>query len=379
MFDNYDIFDRKKTRLHCVITTQSPLSHIGTVTGNVSNLKTLERIDINGDRRSVFAYSGNALRNGVIRRRGVSKALEVLGLEVNPDVHHTLFAGGRIDGSTGSDMELDAQIRKLMPWLSVLGTAKPAKVFGTKDAQMVQGRLNVGSAYLVCFESCDYVYEQFPGLIHPDAIEGIQAILRAKADLTEDPFNVPDKGSIAAYREAKQNYIPLLRKVMKSWTEYVMVDQTTRRDSTHDTELQKFLPAKEQELLAGDGEAKKKEKSDQMIASDRLIVPGAKLYSRWDVNCTDVELGFIVDALLAFSESPYIAGKGNRGNGLVSMQFWFEQGIDRGEFMVLGKGVNTLSPTANAAHAKYSEYLSVWSDYLSQAKESQELRGLLSA
>lgn len=60
------------------------------------------------------------------------------------ETHHTMFAGGQIDGSTASDMELDKKIRCFMPWLSVLGTAKPIGVFGTKEAQMVAGRINVG-------------------------------------------------------------------------------------------------------------------------------------------------------------------------------------------------------------------------------------------
>ena len=209
MFNNYDIYRRDRISLHVVINLLSPLSHIGEVSGNVSNLKTLKLLDFEGNPRSCFVYSGNALRNGILRRRGTSAALENLGLSVNPDVHHTLFAGGRIDGSTASDMDLDRKIRQLMPWLSVLGTAKPAKVFGVKDAQMVQGRLNVGSAYLICYESTPYVYEQFPGILPPDALEGIEAILTTRKDLISDPFIKPDKGAIIAFSEAKANYLPL--------------------------------------------------------------------------------------------------------------------------------------------------------------------------
>jgi len=29
MFNDYDVFNREKLTLHCVITTQTPLSHIG--------------------------------------------------------------------------------------------------------------------------------------------------------------------------------------------------------------------------------------------------------------------------------------------------------------------------------------------------------------
>ena len=383
MFSNYDIYDRDRITLHVVVTLLSPLSHIGEVSGNVSNLKTLKLLDFEGNPRSCFVYSGNALRNGILRRRGTSAALDELNLTVSPDVHHTLFAGGRIDGSTGSDMDLDKRIRQLMPWASTLGTAKPAGVFNKKDAQMVQGRLAVGSAYLMCYESAPYIYEQFPGILPPESLEGIEAILSSRADLTTDPFSKPDKGAIAAYNEAKANYLPVLRKVLRSWTEYLVVDQTTRRDSTHDPELRRFLKGQTQEgqlSLFGSAEKseeKEKKKSDQMIASDRLIMAGSKLYSRWDLHTTKVETGWIVDTLLKFAESPYLGGKSNRGNGLCSMEFWFQKGNQRGHFLSVVTGQNTLSPEASVAHTAYQAYLDQYRQFLTEAKESNELRGLL--
>lgn len=378
MFSNYDISDRHKLSLHLIITLQSPLSHIGEVTGNVSNLKTLKLIDIEGNPRQCFAYSGNALRNGILRRRGVAAALSHLGLCVEPNTHHALFCGGRIDGSTGSDMELDKRIRQLMPWLSVLGTAKPAGVFGVKNAQMVQGRLNVGSAYLVCYESAPYVYEQFPAALPPESLEGIGAIARAKSALSSDPFVPPSQEAIAQYTNAKAQYLPYLRKTLRSWTEYIAIDQTTRRDSTHDPNLQRFLPP-DRPLLAGEGNGKEK-KSDQMISSDRLIMARAKLYSRWDFYGTGVEAGWIVEALLKFGENPYLGGKANRGNGLVSMDFWYDtHDSDKGFFLSVGNGQKNMSIKASDAHIRYQEYLQVYRDYLDEAKESQELKGLLGA
>lgn len=381
MFSSYDIYKRDRITLHCVIDLLSPLSHIGEVSGNVSNLKTLKLIDFEGNPRPCFVYSGNAIRNGILRRQGTSAALESLELTVNPDVHHTLFAGGRIDGSTASDMDLDRRIRQLMPWLSVLGTAKPAKVFGTKDAQMIQGRLNVGSAYLVCYESAPYIYEQFPGILPPEALEGIEAIATARQDLIVDPFTKPDKGAITAYQEAKTNYLPYLKKVLRTWTEYLVIDQTTRRDSTHDPELRKFLqgqqPQGQLSLFGTTDKPEEKKKSDQMIASDRLIMAGSKLYSRWDLHTTTTETGWIVDTLIKFSESPYLGGKWNRGNGLCSLNFWYQKGEEKGHFLSVATGQNTLSPEATNAHTAYQTYLESYRQFLAEAKDSNELRGLL--
>ncbi|MGA1433425.1 MAG: hypothetical protein ACO32T_06570 [Candidatus Nanopelagicaceae bacterium] len=374
MFENYDIFDREKLTLHCLITLQTPLSHIGEVSGNVSNLKTAKLLDFEGNPRSVFVYSGNAIRNGILRRVGVAAALKELGIKVNPDTHHTMFAGGRIDGGTASDMQLDKKIRVLLPWLSVLGTAKPTGVFAAKDAQMIAGRTNVGSGYLVCYESAEYVYSQVPAILPPKVQPIMEQLLSAKNRLTSDPFNPTSVEDLDHWENTKAKYLPLLQKQMKTWTEYLTIDQTTRRDSTLDPNLLKFLPSENQNQLKGDSAAKEK-KSDQMIASDRLIMPGAKLYSRWDLTCTQVEQGWIFDTLLKFSESPYIGGKGNRGNGRVHLDFWFQSGEDKGLLCSLKDGI--LSDRFLKSHQKYREYINQYQQFLSEAKTSNELRNLL--
>jgi len=379
VFENYDIHDRTRTTLHCQITLKSPLSHIGEVQGNVSNLKTAKLLDLEGNPRSCFVYSGNALRNGILRRRGTASALDALSLEVNPDVHHTLFAGGRIDGSTANDMELDTRIRQLMPWLSVLGTAKPAGVFGVKSAQMVPGRIAVGSAHLICYESAELIYREFPGVLPVDAVSRLGEFLKAKSALGSNPFELPRQEDVEAFAQAKSDHLPYLRKVLKTWTEYLTIDQTTRRDSTHDPNLRRFLPGGEsQAQLIGDTAKKEKSKSDQMIASDRLIMAGAKLYSRWDLNTTAVETGWIVDTLLKFAESPYLGGKSNRGNGLVTLDFWYQQGTERGHFLSVATGQQELSAQAESARAAYQEYLGAYQGFLSEAQENSDvIRGLL--
>ena len=377
MFEQYDIHKRQRLTLHCVITLKSPLSHIGEVSGNVSNLKTIKLLDLEGRPRTCFVYSGNALRNGILRRRGTAAALEALGLEVNPDVHHTLFAGGRIDGSTANDMDLDTRIRQLMPWLSVLGTAKPAGVFGVKAAQMVPGRLAVGSAYLACYESAELIYREFPGILPPEVLSRLQEYLEFKDRLTTNPFETPTAEHVKAYLKGKLDHLPYLRNALRTWTEYLTIDQTTRRDSTHDSTLQKFLPLAEQKLLSGDSKKEDKKKSDQMIATDRLIMAGSKLYSRWDLNTTAVETGWVIDALLRFAESPYLGGKSNRGNGLVTLDFWYQRGDEKGHFLSVATGQQQLSQPAQEAHATYRNYLSVYQEFLAEAKESDAIRGLL--
>ena len=373
MFENYDIFNREKLTLHCVITTQSPLSHIGEVSGNVSNLKMLKLLDFEDQPRSVFAYSGNALRNGLLRRVGVTSALTELGLKVNPNTHHTMFAGGRIDSGTASDMELDTRIRKLLPWISVLGTAKPAGVFGSKDSQMVSGRISVGHAYLVCYESAEYVFNQVPGIIPSECQRAIKELITAKKSLSSDIFNPSTLEDCDNWLKAKNQYLPLLKKHMKVWPEYLCIDQTTRRDSTLDSSLAQFLSTENTPQLKGDGTIKEK-KSNQMIASDRLIMPGAKLYSRWDLECTQVEQGWVFDTLLRFSQHPYIGGKSNRGNGRVKLDFWFQSYSENGYLWGSESGIE--HEKFSISHQKYREYINEYQRFLSEAKTSTELKKL---
>jgi hypothetical protein len=381
MFENYDIFNRHKVTFHCLITLQSPLSHIGEVTGNVSNLKTLKLLDLEGNPRQCFVYSGNALRNGLLRRKGVASALEKLGLSVNPDTHHTMFAGGRIDGSTDSDMELDKKIRQLLPFLSVLGTAKPVGVFGHKKAQMVQGRINIGSAYLMCYESLRYIYQQCPGFLEHS--EMIKEVLETEFN---DPFTQPTIEQKQARIEAIKFNVPFLRQQYKSWTQFIVVDQTTRRDSLQDPALRPYL--QDQPLLKEDDfdekdkgiqeiKEKKAKKSDQMIASDRLIMGGSKLYSRWDFNGTNIEEGFIYDALLEFAKSPYLGGKGNRGNGLVSMEFWYNTDSEQGHLLSLGESSQIVTERVQNKLKDYHSYLDQYREFLESAKESKDIKALL--
>jgi hypothetical protein len=356
------------------------MSHIGEVSGNVSNLKTLKVIDLTGEIRPVFVYSGNALRNGVLRRRGIAAAMDGLGLCVNPDVHHTLFAGGRLDGASGADLDLDSKIRQLMPWLSVLGTAKPAGVFGVTKSQMVQGRLNVGSNYLVCFETAAYLWSQFPGALPPEAQAGVGRVMAARDKLSSDPFTPVSTEALQDYKSVLAAELPILRRRLRTWTEFVQSDQTTRRDSTKDPTLVRFLPPEPPAgLLTGEtAPAPEKEKSNQMIASDRLIVAGAQLYSRWDFHGTSVEEGFIYDALIEWGKSPYLGGKGNRGNGLCKMELWYQaEDGTRGPALTLDRGAALLTERTSLAHQRYTSYLDQYRQFLESARDSQPLRQLL--
>lgn len=381
MLNNYDPNNKEIITLHCIIELLLPLSHIGEVTGNVSNLKTVKLLDIEGVPRSCFAYSGNALRNGILRRVGISHVLTQTGLTVNPDVHHTLFAGGRIDGSTANDMELDNKIRHLMPWLSVLGTAKPVGVFGSKNAQMIQGRINVGAAYLVCYESIRLVASQIPGILPKNVVDAIKKL--REFECSQSPLEAIDESKATQWESLKSDIIPMLKKDLRTWTEFLTIDQAIGKDSTEDPNLVKFLASSNPLSIQGDlfspvEKPKVKVKSDKRITADRLIAAGSKLYSRWDINATKVEIGWIVDTLLQFARFPYLGGKGNRGNGLCKLDFWYQQGETKGHFLSVSTEKQLLSDVAKESHQAYREYLDSWKQYLENTNH-QEVRSFLNA
>jgi hypothetical protein len=392
---NYNpLKDRYHLTLHLKISLESPLSHIGEVMGNQSNLRTMAITDLSGRSSEVFAYSGNALRNKILRRCGIDSFLESIGTRVNPIAHQALFAGGFIDGGTGNDLELDRKLRQLIPPISVLGTAKPRGLFGSKDAQMIPGRINIGDATLVCLESAGYCFRSFPPVIPIDCLDGIESIVSAKKSLDRSRVDnwlgiAPDSEMEEAritYSESINYHLPYLEKNLRSYTEWLTWNQKTRRDSLQDPQLQSHLVGTKpiegsiQLSLLGEDKkeekAKEKPKTQQMIMGDWLLQKGAILYSRWDAEITSIEEGFLVDALLAFNRSPYLGGKCATGCGLVSLEFWYESEKEKSEWLRLAPSLQVESDRAKENHARYLEYLSAYQDFLASAKESNEVRGL---
>jgi hypothetical protein len=310
------------------------------------------------------------------------------GHQVNPTTHQTLFAGGFIDGGTGNDLDLDKKIRTLIPGLSVLGTAKPRGLFGSKDSQMLTGRINIGGAYLVCLETAHYIYNSFPAAIPYDCLQAIKEISEASEDLERSRIDSWLNGGTAAitekhttYRELVAYWLPLLEEKLKGYTQHLTWRQQTRQDSLKSPELAKHLLPEHQEgqlsLLGGEEKGKKEEKkSQQMIMGDWLLQNGSTLYSRCDAHITNIEEGYIVDALLKFAESPYLGGKGNTGCGLVDFQIYWRQGDRGGQYLTIDSTTQLLSDRAKSSHERYRAYLDEYRSYL--AEKSPAIAGFLS-
>ena len=387
---NYNPHDRHNLKLHLQVTLLQPLSHISESIGNQTNLRSMKITDLEGNASEVFCYSGNALRNRILRRCGIDSFLSNIGVQVSPTMHHALFCGGAIDGGTGNDLDLDKKIRQLLPCLSVLGTAKPKGLFGVSDAQMVHGRIAVGDAYLVCVESAEYIYKQFPPALPIEVLAPLEQIIDGKALQHSQRVNqwlgIESKVNQYDLKSLLDEWMPFLGEKLRYYPDWLTYSQKTRRDSLHDPNFAKHLIGANPQPMIGQGDLfganepktkdKPKEKSQQMIMGSWLLQTGATLYSHWNANITRIEEGFIADALLKFAESPYLGGQSGTGCGLCSMQFWFETNDgERGEFMQITPHAQKLSNRASESHARYKQYLDEYKGFLADAKS--DIRSLL--
>jgi len=384
MFSTYNPDKRHRITFHLVLETLAPLSHIGETVGNQANLRTVTLTDIEGEPTPIFCLSGNSLRNRILRRVGIDDMLSRLKITVNPLLHHALFCGGALDGGTSNNLELDKKIRQFLPPISLLGTAKPKGVFGATDAQMIGGRLNVGDAALVCYESALAIFNTFKPALPVEVIEALTQIENAKRTLEAERVQAFLSGKESTntgldYKETLIYWLPFLVKKLRPYPHWLTYIQKTRRDSHHDPNLVKhLLPAagKVQQTLFDSGETKKeKPKSNQMIMGSWLIQQGATLYSRWDGYITDVEEGFIARAILAWADSPYVGGQANTGCGKVAAKIYYSSEGETGDWMLVQEGKHTLTERSAKQQARYDQYLHEYEQYLEQ--NSNEIAGIL--
>lgn len=323
----------KTIRLDGKITLLAPLSHISESLGVDSYLSTDTIIDPAGQPVECFLYSGNSFR-GIMRDMAAKYLLDKLGgMAVPLDTFHLLFSGGSIGGEQTLDIDQARLYRKMLPALSIFG--------GGVGNQIMEGKLKVGSMYPLVAEC--------------------QKIL-------------PEK-----YRDPSA----------PSWKKWTYEKSYTRRDDSKQENMRHYiadlpqLPGKQQALLTGEAEPKKKEKdgpATQMRYTVELLAAGAVMYQRvylQDLN--DLELGAFVSALHEFQKAPHIGGKSGTGHGLCEIEYeWSYPGDTepRGVFLHVSENTLFLSRPAEDAKQQYDDFLQrVYDNYLSD--NAPELRQLL--
>ena len=144
------------------LTALSPIHHGGSEDyGTTKLILTLPTVIINPltgkeEIDNIPAIHGNAIR-GYLRRLIMDDFLTQLDYELDSKkVYHFLFTGGILEALDSKDkgainLSLKKKIRELIPPISLVGSAL--------GNQMIQGKLKVGMADIVCAETKHYIEE----------------------------------------------------------------------------------------------------------------------------------------------------------------------------------------------------------------------------
>lgn len=134
-----------------ILRAKTPIAHhVGTDGSTTGMLKASPHALPDGSVREVPDVSGNSMRHGLRESIAIVSldAMDLLkpGTFENPDAVRLLFNGGSNTGSSNTIKIDDMRaMQSLVPALSLFG--------GTSSNQIHEGRIEVGSAYLICRET----------------------------------------------------------------------------------------------------------------------------------------------------------------------------------------------------------------------------------
>lgn len=304
----------KHYRIETIYTLLQPLSHIGESESTQSFLNTTTVVN-NGVPEEVFVYTGNAIR-GQLRDCGARYLLNKLQIQVPLKAFHLLFSGGSIGGAQALDIDQAKMIRKALPLVSLFG--------GGVGNQILDGKLKQTFAYPICKET---------------------------------------NGIIPSYIE-KSEY---------SWRHFTNVIEFSRKDDEKNVNMsEQFLLSNDDQLLL-EGEKGKKQKdgpATQMRYGVEYLAAGTKLWHRWDIICTELELGAFVSTIHEWQKQPYLGGMSGKGFGLVSAEMDLITETGREPFAQIGQEFIKLGPVAEEAKKTYDAHLQeIYDSYLIENKE----------
>lgn len=246
-------------RLHLVIESLSPLTHMMGVNGNEA-LINREATIYQNKIHHIPVLSGNALRHRVFRENGAYYIIGVCNLagKMNIDQLNFLFNGGSlVESSVSTNIKRIAEMQEVLPLYRLLG--------GCLKNQIVAGSLNMGRGLLVCRENSDRINKTLP-----------------------EEFRI------------EEMIYPAER--------FVDQYQYTRGDAEKMKDIDFFAAI--DELNTGE----EKGKSNLMIFNGQSIVTGAMFYCEIVLqNVSDLELGAALHCLNRWNG--FIGGQGSRGHG----------------------------------------------------------------
>lgn len=209
----------------------------------------------------VPVYSGNAIRNGVIRRHAARFLLDRYGWKLPIDDFRALFVGGSLvrTGEKGMDIDERRKLLRLMPLYGLLGGA-----FNTSN--MVEGSAKSSKAWPIVREAIPVL----PRVLHEQAnLLAMQSVIG-----TESYSRREDAAMLAGAYIAGQ---------------------------------------------AGVGSA---DAHMGMVFEREVLIAGARLWNQWHFyQATEHQLGAWISAWVSWAERPVLGGVSQHGHGAADVDY----------------------------------------------------------
>lgn len=141
-----------------VMTALTSISHIGETRGIVSSLRREKAVLADGSIELIPTISGNSIR-GILRDKGMMHMLRLLGYGedcgIDLNAFYFLLSGGALEstGKRGLDISEARKWRDPIPLVAIFG--------GAMGNQIMPGKLNVGKAIPICYETAHLIPERY--------------------------------------------------------------------------------------------------------------------------------------------------------------------------------------------------------------------------
>ena len=241
----------------------------------------------------VPVFSGNAIRNGVVRRHAARFLLDRFGWKLDIDHFRALFVGGSLvrTGEKGLDIEQRRKLLDLMPLYGLLGGA-------FNSSNMVEGTAKSSKAWPI-------VREAIPVLPHP---------LRSQA------AGLAMQSVIGTESYARREDAALLAGA----------------------------------YIAGQASVGDADAHMGMMFEREVLIAGTTLWNQWHFyQSSEHQLGAWVSAWVKWAERPVLGGASQHGHGQADVVYRCGDDL----FLSVQDGVVSLSPQAQAAYDAYQRHL----------------------
>lgn len=243
----------------------------------------------------VPVYSGNALRNGVVRRGAARFLLDRFGWRVPLDSFRALFVGGALlrTGDRSLDITQRRQFLDLMPLYGLVGGP-----FNRSD--MVEGSVKAGKAYPLVREALPVL----PSGCHPEARR-----LPMQSVINTELYSRREDARLAAGDYLRGGAV----------------------------------------VGGADGGA-----TSGMLFEREVLIAGARLSSSWVFHAsTELQVGAWISGWVQWAQRPTLGGASQMGHGLADVEYRAGDAA----FLAVREGAVTLSADAQRLFDAYQTHL----------------------